>query len=52
MYVLGGVLTPVLQESQGLNATRITRVKRFCYIAISDDRSTHVDFRVDGYHGC
>ena len=24
----------------------------FCYIAISDDISTHADFQVDGYHGC
>ena len=24
----------------------------FCYVAISDDISTHADFRVNGYHGC
>ena len=39
------MLTSVLQESQGL----INNIC-FCYVAISDDISTHANFQVDGYH--
>ena len=37
-----------------VNITRIQRVnnKRFRYVAISDDISTHANFQIDNYHGC
>ena len=43
-----------IERSVNISITRITRVNNicFCYVAISDDISTHADFQVDGYHGC
>ena len=41
----------LVERSVNISITRITRVNN-CYIAISDDISTHADFQVDGYHGC
>ena len=43
-----------IERSVNISITGITRVnnKYFCYVAISDDISTHADFQVDGYHGC
>ena len=42
MYCIG--------RSVNISITRITRVNNicFCYVAISDDISTHADFQVDG----
>ena len=41
-------------KSVNISITRITRVNNicFCYVAISNDVSTHANFEVDGYHGC
>ena len=43
-----------IERSVNISITRITRVnnKYFCYVAISDDISTHAEFQVDSYHGC
>ena len=43
-----------IERSANISITRITRVNNicFCYVAISDDMSTHADFQIDGYHGC
>ena len=43
-----------IEKSVNISITRITRVnnKYFCYVAISNDISTHADFQVVGYHGC
>ena len=43
-----------IEWSVNISITSITGVnnKYFCYVAISDDISTHADFQVDGYHGC
>ena len=43
-----------IERSGNISSTRITRVNNicFCYVAISDDISTHANFQVDGYHGC
>ena len=43
-----------IEKSVNISTTRITRVNNicFCYVAISDDISAHVDFQVDGSHGC
>ena len=42
-----------IERSVNITITRITRVKNkyFCYVAISDDISTHADLQVDCYHG-
>ena len=41
--VLRGVLTSILQESQGLTT--------YAFVILLDI-STQADFQVDGYHGC
>ena len=43
-----------IERSVNIIISRITRVNNicFCYVAISDDISTHANFQVDGYHGC
>ena len=43
-----------IEPSVNISITRITRVNNicFCYVAISDGISAHVDFQVDGYRGC
>ena len=43
-----------IERSVNISIIIITRVdnKYFCYVAISDDISTHADLQVDGYHGC
>ena len=43
-----------IERSVYISIRRIIRVNNicFCYVAISDDISTHADFQVDGYHGC
>ena len=43
-----------IERSVNISITRITRVNNiyFCYVAISDDISTHANFQVNGYHGC
>ena len=42
-----------IERSVHISITRITRVKNkyFCYVAISNDISTHADLQVDCYHG-
>ena len=42
-----------IERSVNISITRLTRVNNicFCYVAISNDISTHADFQVDGYHG-
>ena len=52
--VLCDLYTYCIEKSVNISITRITRVniKYFCYVAISDDISTHANFQVDGYHGC
>ena len=44
----------VLYCEECISITRITRVNNicFCYVATSNDMSTHANFQVDGYHGC
>ena len=43
-----------IERSVNISVTRITRInnKYFCFVATSDDISTHADFQVVGYHGC
>ena len=43
-----------IERSVNISITKITRVnnKYFCYVAFSDDISTHANYQVDGYHGC
>ena len=43
-----------IERSVNISITRITRDNNifFCYVAISDDISTHADLQVDGYHFC
>ena len=43
-----------IERNVNISITRITRVNNicFCYVAISDNISTHANFQVDGYHGC
>ena len=53
-YVIHIMYMYCIERSVNVTITRITRVnnKCFCYVAISDDISTHADFQIDGCHGC
>ena len=51
--VLCDIYMYCIERSVNISIARITKVnsKYFCYVAISDDISTHADLQVGGYHG-
>ena len=53
-YLLVHIYMYCIGTSVNISITRITRADNicFCYVAISDDISTHADFQVDGYNSC
>ena len=52
MYYIERSVNISITRSVNISITRITNNIYFCYVATSDDISTHANFQVDGCHGC